>query len=426
MNRRRFLKTSGMSATALALNPLPSLQSLLAASNVSVPEITITGIKIHNLRMTPPEPLGYGAANNTNGITRLGGSIVELSTDAGITGWGEGRWGSDILRANPELVIGRSPFEVEAIFDELTERESVAYHRMPRNAPSQGGLDTALWDLVGKAAGKPISQILGKQYRDRVMPYASAGYRKPSWENDILKGYADEYSRCVNEMGFRAAKIKTGFGPTKDVQIVAAVREAIGDEIHLGIDSGTPGAYNDGTAIMLGRQLEGFNLEFWEEPINKWDIEGYQRLQNALRIPLASGEFLPVDWTIENYVNKKVVDIVQPDIIDCGLTGGRRILHACTINRVRLVPHTWGGPIRNVASMHWVATIPPLSISLHQPPALFELHLPEESPVWGMTTEPVVVDKSDGQIAVPTGPGLGIEINRDELERHRENLITIS
>ena len=156
---------------------------------------------------------------------------------------------------------------------------------------------------------------------------------------------------------------------------------------------------------------------------------GHRRLSTTAERPPHSSrqrQFLPVDWTIENYVNKRSSISSSPIHFDCGLTGGRRILHACTINRVRLVPHTWGGPIRNVASMHWVATIPPLSISLHQPPALFELHLPEESPVWGMTTEPVVVDKSDGQIAVPTGPGLGIEINRDELERHRENLITIS
>lgn len=425
MNRRQFLKTTGIGTAGLLCPPIPSLLTDLAAQNISIPEIKITGIKIHQVRTLPPEPLGYGAAATSDGITRLGGSIVEIRTDAGITGWGEGRWGGDILRKNPELVIGRSPFEVEAIFDEMTELEQVAYHKVPRNAPSQGGLDTALWDIVGKAAGQPISKVLGKRYRDRVMPYASAGYRKPSWEKDILKGYADELSRCTKEMGFRAAKIKTGFGPVEDVQIVAAVREAIGDEIHLGIDSGTPGAYDDGTAVGLGRQLEEFNLEFWEEPINKWDIEGYQRLQNALRVPLASGEFLPVDWTIDYYVNKKVVDIVQPDIVDTGLTGGRRITRACTINRVRLIPHTWGGPIRNVASMHWVAAIPPLSVSQHEPPPLFELHLPEESSVWSLTEEPVLVEKEDGMIPVPTGPGLGIEINLDELERNRVNLTTI-
>ena len=424
MNRRRFLKTTGLGATGLLFNPVPSLLTNLAAQEISIPDLKITGLKIHSLRQKLAEPLGYGAAPEPFRISHMGAQIVEVITNEGLTGWGEGPWGREIVTKNPELVIGRSPFEVEAIFDELTERIAIPYHKVPRNSPSPGGLDTALWDLVGKATGKPLSQLLGSQYRDRVMPYASAGYRKPSWK-DLYRGYAEELATCTKEMGFKAAKIKTGFGPSEDVKIVAAVREAIGDEIHLGIDAGTPGAYDDGTAVMLGKQLEAFNLEFWEEPINKWDIEGYQRLKNALRIPLASGEFLPVDWTIENYINKKTVDIVQPDIIDCGLTGGKRITHACTINRVRLVPHSWGSPIRIVAEMHWAATIPQLSISNFAPPIMFELHLPNESAAWSLTPEPILVDKKDGQIAVPTGPGLGIEIDRDELRRYRENLITI-
>ncbi|MCP5116892.1 MAG: hypothetical protein GY953_39200, partial [bacterium] len=145
-----------------------------------------------------------------------------------------------------------------------------------------------------------------------------------------------------------------------------------------------------------------------------------------LRIPLASGEFLPVDWTIENYIQKKVVDIVQPDIMDCGLTGGKRITYACHVNRVRLAPHSWGTPIRIVSEMHWVAAIPPMSRAWTAPPILFELHLPHESPAWGLTVKRVEVDKTDGQIEVPTGPGLGIEINHDELERHRIAEIAIS
>jgi D-galactarolactone cycloisomerase len=176
---------------------------------------------------------------------------------------------------------------------------------------------------------------------------------------------------------------------------------------------------------MLGRQLEEFNLEFWEEPINKWDVEGYRRLKNALRIPLASGERLPVDWLIENYINRKTVDIAQPDIMDCGFTGGKRITNACTVNRVRLVPHSAGSPIRIVAEIHWVACVPPLSRAWNPPPQMFELHVPGERPGWSITRKPVVVDPSDGLIEAPTGPGMGIEINRDELERHRTELIAI-
>jgi D-galactarolactone cycloisomerase len=312
---------------------------------------------------------------------------------------------------------------VESIFDELTELNRVPFHAIPRNAPTPGGLDVAIWDLVGKALGKPLAAILGKQYRKRAMPYASAGYRK-DWP-DLEAGFAEELHHWTREVGYRAAKVKTGYDPVTDVRVIRAVRKAIGEEIHLGIDAGTPGAYDDGTAVMLGRQLEEFNLEFWEEPINKWDLEGYDRLRNALKIPLASGEFLPVDWLIENYVQRKTVDIVQPDISDCGLTGGKRITYACNVNRVRLVPHSWGCPIRIASELHWVACIPPLSRAWNPPPPLFELHLPHESPAWDITPEPIEVDKSDGMIAVPEGPGLGIEVDTEKLATYRTELINI-
>jgi len=99
--------------------------------------------------------------------------------------------------------------------------------------------------------------------------------------------------------------------------------------------------------------------------------------------------------------------------------GGKRLSYACWLNRVRLVPHSRGTPIRIAAEMHWVACFPDVSRAWNRPPVLFELHLPHESPAWGLTTKRIELDKADGMIAVPTGPGLGIEINRDELERYR-------
>ena len=143
-------------------------------------------------------------------------------------------------------------------------------------------------------------------------------------------------------------------------------------------------------------------------------------------MPLASGEALPIDWVIENYINGKIVDIAQPDISNAGLTGGRRLSYACWLNRVRLVPHSWGTPIRIASEMHWMACFPAASTAWNPPPVLFELHLPHESPAWGLTANRIEPDKSDGMIEVPTGPGLGIEINRDELERYRVDLIEIA
>jgi len=415
-NRREFLSRLG--ALAAAGLGAPALDAADAS------QLKITAVRVHRLEDPLDEPMGYCCAPGGElGMTVQRASVIEVETDAGLTGWGDGQFLGDVLRDNRELVIGRSPFEAEAIFDELAEARRQPYRRLPREQPTAGGLDIALWDVIGQALGRPVVKLLGAQRRDRVMPYASAGYRK-DWD-PLAAGFAEELRHWTRDVGYRAAKVKTGYGPTVDVEVMTAVREAVGDDVHLGHDSGTPGAYDDGTAVMLGRQLEELNLEFWEEPINKFDLEGYRRLKNALRIPLASGEFLPVDWLIENYVNAKLIDIVQPDIMDVGFTGGRRISYACWLNRVRLFPHTWGTPIRIAASMHWLAAFPDLTAAWAGPPALLELHLPNESPAWGLTAERIEVDPADGMIAVPDGPGLGIEIDHDELERLRVELIEI-
>ena len=422
MTRRTLLKNAAL-ATAAA--PVTGLIDKVLAQPRTIPDLKIIKVTIHRLRHELPEPMGYCCApGGVLGMTSTGANVVEVETDAGLTGWGDGSWGGDVLRNNPQLVIGRSPFEFEAIFDEIRDLSAGRFRRMPRDAPSPGGLDVALWDLCGQALGKPCWALFGKKRRDRVMPYVSAGYRK-DWD-PLEAGFAEELRHWTHDLGFRAAKVKTGYDPTTDVKVMTAVRKAIGDEIHLGHDSGTPGAYDDGTAVMLGRQLEELNLEFWEEPINKYDLDGYRRLKNALRVPLASGEALPIDWLMENYIATQLIDIVQPDISESGLTGGRRISNACALHRVRLVPHSWGTPIRIVSEMHWVACFPDVSRAWNPPPALFELHLPHESPAWGLTAKRVEPDKEDGQIAVPDGPGLGYEINRDELERYRVERIDIS
>ena len=304
IGRREWIRNVSLSAAGLALAPFTSLVDGLRAAGSLIPAIKITKIKIHRIRQKLQEPMGYCCSRIPFGMESTGANVIEVETDQGITGWGDGSWGGDTLRRTPEMVVGRSPFEVEAIYEEMGGHGRVV--------SEPGGLDIALWDIIGQALGKPISSIFGKQYRTRVMPYASAGYRK-DWP-DTAAGFAEEERYWSHEMGYRALKMKTGYGPELDVEIIGAVREAIGPNIKLGIDSGTPGIYDDGTAVGLGRQLEEFNLEYWEEPIEKWDLEGYARLKNSLRIPLASGEALPIDWVIKNYIDGNYVDIVQPDI----------------------------------------------------------------------------------------------------------------
>ncbi len=431
MRRREFLQKALFGAAGLAAAPVSSLTSQLQAAGVSVPKIKITGVTVHRIREKVAREMGWCC--RPVGEFFPGATIVEVKTDAGITGWGDGDAGEQILQRDPKRVIGRSPFDVEAIFDEVRSTGSTVFapagYQRPQGAPiraggAAGGLDIAIWDVLGQALNKPCCQLIGKQYRKRVMPYASAGYRK-NWPN-LAQGFAEELRHWTQDVGFHAAKMKTGYDPVTDAEIIRAVRKAIGPHIHLGIDSGTTGVYDDGTAIALGKKLEEYNLEFWEEPIDKYDLAGYARLRRVLKIPLASGEDLPMDWVIKNYIQEQVVDIVQPDIDTVGLTGGKRITYLCWLFNVRLVPHSWGGPIRIAAEMQWMASVPPASNALNPPPALFELHLPNESAAWGLTRKRIEVDKSDGCVAVPDAPGLGIEIDRDVLEKFRVGQVDIA
>ncbi|MFC1542039.1 mandelate racemase/muconate lactonizing enzyme family protein [Candidatus Latescibacterota bacterium] len=411
MKRRLFIKSATLVAAGISLKSYTSFIDELHAADTNIPKIKITEVRVHFIRQKLERPIGYCCSVTPFGMTHVGATIFEVKTDQGITGWGDG-WNWQPIRNNPEIVIGRSPFEVEAIYEELG-----GYTRSEMEA---GGLDIALWDIVGQTLGIPICRLFGKQYRTRVMPYASAGYRK-DW-SDPEKGFAEEERYWSHEMGYRAVKMKTGYGPEMDVRVIRAVREAIGPDIKLGIDSGTPGIYDDGTAVMLGRQLEDLNLEYWEEPIEKWDIEGYARLKNSLRIPLASGEALPIDWVIKNYINPQTIDIVQPDIANAGFTGARKVNYAAWVNRVRVMPHTWGTPIRIAATMHWAACIPQHSERfINPPPVLFELHLPHESPAWELTEKRIEVDKTDSMIEVPNNPGLGIKVIPEVLDKYRSS-----
>jgi D-galactarolactone cycloisomerase len=147
-----------------------SIGASMEQQGVSAPRIRIMGVRVHRLEGRLKERFGW----SLNWTDRRTATLVEVTTDAGLTGWGDGGWGGDVLRANPELVIGRSPFEVEAIYDALRPPAC----RQQRMGPATGGgLDVALWDIIGQALGQPVSGLLGRVYRSRVEAYCTALYR---------------------------------------------------------------------------------------------------------------------------------------------------------------------------------------------------------------------------------------------------------
>lgn len=378
-----------------------------------LPSVRITGVTIHLLKAPLSRRFGW----SLNWTSTRAATLVEVSTDAGITGWGDGNWGGQRLIDHPELVIGRSPFEVEAIFDDL--RPAAGHQTRPGEATA-GGLDQALWDLCGLAAGKPVCDLLGPRHRSHVQPYLTALYRQ-EWP-DVAEGLAEE-ALAWRERGWRRMKMKIGYDPVTDLRVVRAVRRAIGDDIGLGVDANC--AYDAGTALALGAQMEDLNLMWWEEPLLADDLAGYDRLAAGLRIPIASGETMSTDRLILDYIQPRRVDILQPDLDTVGFTGGRRLAQLCWLNRMRLVPHNWGTAVRTAATLHWLAATPPLTPALAGAEMLFEFDQTESPFRDAVVRETIRPETEGGTIAVPEGPGLGITVDPEAVAAFTEWRIEI-
>ncbi|MEK7408100.1 MAG: mandelate racemase/muconate lactonizing enzyme family protein [Acidobacteriota bacterium] len=395
------------------MEPVLPLLSALRERGSPAPPGRISSVKAHILTAPLQQRFGW----SLRWTASRSATLVEVTTDDGLTGWGEGAFGRELLTRSPEIVLGRSPFEVEAIYNEL--RVPAAEQRR-LGEPTAPGLDVALWDLAGKALGVPVSRLLGRQYRNRVQVYCTALYRK-DWP-DLAEGLAEE-ARGWKAAGFTAMKMKVGFDPELDLRIVRAVREAIGAGTGLAVDANC--AYDAGTALALGRRLEEFDPLWWEEPLPAGDLAGYARLKQALRIPLAAGETGSLDRVIRDYIQPRAVDIVQPDVEVAGLTGARVLSYLCWLNHLRLIPHNWGTALRTAATLHWMSACPPLTGALVAQPALMELDQ-TENPLRELLTRPALaMDPADCSIAVPTGPGLGVEVIREAVEEFRAGLVEI-
>lgn len=380
--------------------------------DMTQPAMRITEVRIHRLEAPLRERFGW----SLGWADRRTATLVEVRTDAGLIGWGDGFYGGETLLKNPERVIGRSPFEAEGIYDSLRP----AGPKQGRTEPAVcGGLDTALWDLMGQALGLPVARLFGQVRRDRVEPYCTALYRK-DWP-DLARGLAEEALEWKRQ-GYRAMKMKVGYGPAVDVRNVAAVREAIGPETGLAVDANC--AYDAGTAVMLGRRLEEFDLLWWEEPVLAENHAGYRRLREALRMPLAGGETLDADRLAEDYVGPRLVDILQPEVEIIGLTGARRLMAACWRNDIQVIPHNWGTAVRTAAILQWMATAAPLTEALAAPEAMFEFDQ-TESPFRDAVIAERIERGADGKVPVPAGPGLGVTVVPEAVAEFRKELIVV-
>lgn len=347
-----------------------------------------------------------------------GSCIVEIETADGIVGWGECYGPSAVSKAYIETqfaarVIGRDAFDVEVIWEDLYNRVK-DYGGRGMVTSAMSGIDIALWDIIGKSCNKPIHKLIGGAHRTEVACYATGLY---FIDMDRLIEEAVEEAQGYVAEGFTAIKMKIGLGdPKLDIRRVEAVRKAIGDKTRLMVDANH--CFTVPQAIRIGRELEKLDVEWFEEPISPEDIDGYVEVTRALDMAVAGGENEFTRWGFRDLVVRKAMDIVQPDVCAAGgISECRKIATLASTHGVECVPHAWGSAIGLAATLHFIAALPDQPPSFRPMPPLLEFEQCENPFRDQLSMEPIV--QVHGKVQIPTGAGLGIDINRAILDRYR-------
>ncbi|MFR9503299.1 MAG: mandelate racemase/muconate lactonizing enzyme family protein [Rikenellaceae bacterium] len=343
--------------------------------------------------------------------------VVKITTESGIVGWGEGYGPANIIKAGIDflkpIVLGRSPLDSDIIWADMFRR-SIDYARKGILMSAISAIDVALWDLKGKILKQPVSTLLGGRFREKVQVYATGLYFTDAMEGEgNMERLLFEEAQGYANAGYSAVKMKVGLGIERDIKNVAAIRSAIGDNVKLGVDSNH--AYNVREAIELAHKLEPFDIMWFEEPISPDDYAGYRELRQRTTIPLAAGECEFRCDGFKTLLENRCVDFIQPETgTTGGITEAKRISTIASTYHVEMTPHNWGTGIIISANLHIAANLnySPGRIFDKQPLLEFDRspnRIREE-----LTTKPFAA--KDGFIDVPTGYGLGVEVDEDKLK----------
>jgi D-galactarolactone cycloisomerase len=338
--------------------------------------------------------------------------VVKITTDDGLVGWGEGSAAVEHLA--PHL-LGENPMDRAGLWDRCFHSLYNANNFVGFGGSALSAVDIALWDLAGKASGLPVCELLGGRVRSRVAVYATGLYYTegefPDRLLDEARGYVDA--------GFAGMKTKVGgLSPEEDVRRVAAIREAIGPDVKLMVDANH--AYNASTASRIGRWLAELDVFWFEEPVNPRDIDGLLSVKADLPMAIAGGENLRTRFDFRDYLTRRAFDIVQPDVAHCGgLTEMQRIAAMANASGILVCPHVWGSSIMIAASLHLAATLPACPPARNPQPYVQEPVMEFDQTPSAIRDElcTTVFEARDGYVDVPTGPGLGIEVDEEAL-RH--------
>lgn len=369
-------------------------------------------MKIKSIRAFPleyPEPHYKGTIRYI--------TLARVEAEDGTVGWGEcisqfpeSSLATKIIieRGYGPLLVGQSPLNVERLWNKMLQR---IWWYGPEGIAAFGvsAVDVALWDLKGKLLNLPVANLLGGRLRDRVVAMASIIF-----DMEDLDWTLDEF-RWMVANGYKVTKAGWGMRPEvvfgmdrqKDIEIVRKVREVIGNEIDLIVD--TPGVWDVPTAIQRFRDLEPYNLRWIEQPLLSSDLEGHARLRASVATPIGTGED---QWNVESYrrlIQSGGVDVIQMDPGRChGITGCRHVINLIKAENLEWSAHSWSSAINTAASVHLLAS------STHGAALDFK---PHESPMQHeLVSNPW--EQADGYLEVRDSPGLGVDVREDVVRKY--------
>ena len=309
----------------------------------------------------------------------------------------------ETIRYFAEWLEGEDPNNVEHLWARLYNQSRFPGGSVVNAAIS--GIEHALWDIKGKALGKPVRELLGPVQRTRVRAYAST--LMPDTEDDVVRSV----SQLIDRYGFTAVKLgwgPLGQDPDHDVRLAKAARKAAGDNIDVLIDAGLGYGKDANTAIRVARELEQLGIFWLEEPFLPDELDAYAKLADTVDINIAAGE---EDTTLAGFrelAERGHVDVLQPDVTRCGgITELLRIAGYAQRHGKACVPHAWKSGIIKAASLHVNAVLSD---------AWFQEYCVANTPLnTGLTRQTFPL--RDGFVEVPSTPGLGVDLDPDILER---------
>ncbi|HYN87961.1 MAG TPA: mandelate racemase/muconate lactonizing enzyme family protein [Ardenticatenaceae bacterium] len=372
-----------------------------------------------------PIPLAQQHVSDFGRIASFDAALVTVTTVDGLWGYGEAKASVGSAGACASLVaciqhdlrpllIGQDARQITGLWERMYNgvREHYALSRgrafpvLARRGltiAAMSGVDMALWDLLGKALGVPVVQLLGGACRERMPAYASGGWADAEGIGAQLRGYVGR--------GFRGVKMRVGVMDRDvgtSVARVRAARAGVGPDILLMADA--HGTFSVPEAKRFCREVEDCALAWFEEPVGPDSRQGMAEVRAATSIPIAAGESEFTRFDFRDLIEARAVDVLQPDLAICGgITEGRRIADLAATYQLALAPHLWGSALSFAAGLHLAFASPAATIlefSLGANPLLHEL-----------VEEPVEI--GEGTIAAPHRPGLGVTPRREFIERYR-------